>query len=235
MHLSWGTQGMHRSHVVNRLIEATGARTYLEIGVLSGECFRMVRAQTKVAVDPSFEMPIPEQPDLTDLLEIPPGEHYLEMESDSFFERHRDLLDHHPIDVAFIDGLHEADQVWRDIENCLRHISEGGIVALHDCNPRTAVAAAPTQAEAMQMPGYTGEWNGDVYRAMLWTRRRFPDLGVCVLDTDYGVGMISHRIPFVPLDDDIGDDIDYEGFRIRACDVLNLRPAQYLEELVSRW
>lgn len=226
---------MHRSEVVNRLIDAVGAATYLEIGVAWGETFHAVRAPMKLGVDPGFGFRVPARRRWARVLGIPRGEHHFAMDSDSFFERHARLLERHPIDVALVDGLHEAEQASRDIENCLRHLSPSGVVVLHDCKPATAAAAAPSLHEAMQTEGFTGEWNGDVYRSVLRLRRRHPDLGVCVLDTDHGVGLVSNRFDSVPLAADLGDDIDYPSFRDRSQEVLNLRPVGYLEELVSNW
>jgi len=39
------------------------------------------------------------------------------------------------IDLVWIDGAHEYDQVKFDFENWLPHLAEGGIVAMHDTKP----------------------------------------------------------------------------------------------------
>ncbi len=39
------------------------------------------------------------------------------------------------IDVAFIDGCHDAEFVFQDTEKILRHCRQGGIILWHDFNP----------------------------------------------------------------------------------------------------
>ena len=47
-----------------------------------------------------------------------------------------------------------------------------GVVVVHDCNPQSAAAAAPSLEEAARTDGFIGEWNGDVYRAIVRLRTR---------------------------------------------------------------
>ena len=51
--------------------------------------------------------------------------------SDDFFKTSKDKFD-----VIFIDGLHTYDQVRRDVINSIKHLKEGGYIALHDMLPR---------------------------------------------------------------------------------------------------
>lgn len=96
--------------------------------------------------------------------------------SDQFFNANKQTFD-----IIFIDGLHHEDQVIRDIQNALNCLNPNGTIVVHDCNPTT---------EAMQqVPRIQGEWTGDVWKAWLHFRKD-PNLSMCVLDTDYGVGII---------------------------------------------
>ena len=93
-------------------------------------------------------------------------------------------------DLIFIDGMHEAQQVLRDVDNSLNWLTPGmsqaeitacllfnlgrrqyqlllhrihragGTIVLHDCSPRTARMASKHQT-------YGVPWNGDVYRAII--------------------------------------------------------------------
>jgi predicted O-methyltransferase YrrM len=40
-----------------------------------------------------------------------------------------------PIDVAFVDGCHDADFVYNDTKRILRHCRAGGLILWHDFNP----------------------------------------------------------------------------------------------------
>ena len=53
------------------------------------------------------------------------------MTSDDFFRDNKEKFD-----LIFIDGLHETNQVDRDIENSLKFINKGGTILLHDCLPK---------------------------------------------------------------------------------------------------
>ena len=99
----------------------------MEIGVRRPEDnLEHVKAREKYSVDPCLEN------------QLNPVD--FKMTSDHFF----DSLDRGTIlhkktrfGVIFIDGLHLADQVDRDISNSLRYLAQDGFIVLHDCNPPT--------------------------------------------------------------------------------------------------
>jgi hypothetical protein len=85
-------------------------------------------------------------------------------------------------DIIFIDGLHHNNQVLKDIENSLNHLSENGTIVCHDCLPTT---------ELMQeRDDHGGEWTGDVWKAIAQLRVETIDLDIKVINTDYGCGII---------------------------------------------
>ena len=63
-------------------------------------------------------------------------------------------------DVIFIDGLHLADQVEKDIDNALKFIKEDGFIILHDVNPPTEWHARESYL-FFNSPA-AGAWNGTV-------------------------------------------------------------------------
>ncbi len=93
-------------------------------------------------------------------------------------------------DVVFIDGLHLADQVERDIENALEYITEDGFVVLHDCNPPSEFHASESHAYKLS-PAY-GYWNGTTWKAFFKYRQK-NDYYSCCVDTDWGIGIISKK------------------------------------------
>jgi len=87
---------------------------YLEIGCYERSTFDLVSPGMTIAycVDPAFG-----------------GTHAVT--SDEFFASNEETFD-----LIFIDGLHSAAQVMRDIQNSLRWLSYDGFIILHDCNPQ---------------------------------------------------------------------------------------------------
>ena len=223
---------MNRIDVVRQTLAAVGGGRYLEIGVKDGECFDAVVATTKVAVDPrpAFRPPIAAR--LRTALRARSGTLYFRTTSDAFFGGPARRLA--PFDVVFVDGLHTYEQAYRDVVNACEVLREDGVVVVHDCNPASAAAAAPTLEEAARTDGFIGEWNGEVYRAIVRLRTR-DDLRVSVLDLDQGVGIVTAGRPDARLDLSLADverlgyaDLDRERERL-----LDLRPPSALQLLLE--
>lgn len=171
---------VYRYDLINKVVKKFGFKNYLEIGVFFPEdCFDKIEVENKDGVDPGVENP--------------KNPVKYQMESDSFFERLEDgLLDlpaDHKWDLIFIDGLHTADQVLKDIENSLNHLNDGGYIMLHDCNPPTYLH----QREDYLWEGKYLPWNGTVWKALYYLRTHRRDLKVGVVNTDWGVGIIRRE------------------------------------------
>lgn len=162
---------MQRFEIINTFIKNNNFKNYLEIGVFRGQNIREIIAEHKDGVDPTTELgkSIPE-------INYP-------ITSDEFFE----LIKGHDIkyDIIFIDGLHHADQVDKDIENALNHLVDNGIIVMHDCNPE--------KEEYTFVPRQTGIWHGDVYKSALRLRQKYPHKFITV-DTDCGCGVIFNGV-----------------------------------------
>jgi len=219
---------MTRIDVIRAALEATRGRRYLEIGVNDGACFHAVDAPAKIAVDPRFAFRPPLRARLRSILRRTDGDLYLEMTSDDFFARRAARLA--PFDVVFVDGLHTDEQAHRDVVNALAHLADGGVVVVHDCSPASAAAAAPSLEEAARTPGFAGEWNGDVYRAIARLRAR-EDLRVAVLDCDQGVAVVRRG----PADDRLDlpaaeiERLTFDDLARDRARLLGLRPAEDLD------
>jgi hypothetical protein len=159
-----------RYDVINYLIEKYNLINYLEIGVFHGENIRLIKAPYKDGVDPGHEGVI--APEVT-----------YPMISDAFFElikNHEDIK----YDIIFIDGLHHANQVEKDIFNSLNHLTPNGFIVMHDCNP--------VSFEAQKIPRETVIWNGDTWKAFINFKMCNPGYKCYVIDTDFGVGVIKN-------------------------------------------
>ena len=93
--------------------------SYLEIGCAEDITFNKLRETFAVSlcVDP-----------------VNGGTH--RMTSDDFFASNTRTFD-----IIFIDGLHEAHQVLKDINNALRFLKPNGTIVMHDCNPLSEISS----------------------------------------------------------------------------------------------
>ena len=220
---------VNRTTVVQHLINQCDAGLYLEIGVESGRHFFQIEAPLKFAVDPRFKIPGGPRDN--------ERERFYSMPSDTFFANPPDEILKQGIDVAFVDGLHTHAQSLRDVENCLRHLNPGGVVVMHDCLPASEAEAAPDMESAKRMPGFKGDWTGDVYRTILALRSRRPDLFVAVLNTDHGVGIIHPGEPEsgLALSEGQIESLDFATLDAGRERLLNLKPARWFEHWVQNF
>ncbi len=162
---------MKRTDIINALIQKYGYKSYLEVGTQDPTSnFDLINAECKVSIDP-----------------FPRGEVTFVGTSDEYFES---ITDDIKYDIVFIDGLHHNDQVLKDIENSLNHLSENGTIVCHDCLPTTELMQARDD--------HGGEWTGYVWKAIAELRIERIDLDIKVVDTDYGCGIIRRgtNIPY---------------------------------------
>ena len=185
-----------RTELLNCLVSRDELDRYLEIGVDDHGNFRSVIAPVRHGVDPRGAT--------------------FSMTSDEFFASGRGCPEY---DLVFIDGLHEQDQVLRDIENALDRLSARGRIVLHDANPPTAWHQRP---HAEYQPGEP--WNGTVWKAAVLTRVRHPELQLVTLDVDWGCAVLTRHPQLEPVPD-LPADLTWEVFEARRGELLNLRPA----------
>lgn len=226
---------MKRYEVINALLQKRTPATYLEIGLARGENWFRVRAAHKIGIEPRdvfTSEKISWGRKLFFSFSRWRGAQIWAVTSDNYFN-HLSAADLVPgrIDVAFIDGWHSYDQSLKDVLNCLTWLDRAGVIVLHDCNPESAAAAAPTPQEALALSEGKSGWNGDVWKTIVHLRSLRRDLSVCVLDCDEGLGIISFGAPENVLDytaDQIAE-LTYDTLQRERRSLLNLKsPAAYL-------
>lgn len=169
---------MNRWDIINSFIEKHNFKSYLEIGYYKGWSFDRVFCEKKLAVDPNpckneWQQSYPYGVSFEDS-----GLIYKQTSNDFF-----DLWRGDKWDIIFIDGLHEAEQVMRDIHNSLNYLKPGGIIVMHDCNPPEFLHTTT---------GINGCWTGDTYKAWVKYRAESPYF-TYTIDTDWGVGVIDTK------------------------------------------
>lgn len=180
---------MTRTEIIQHFIDKRAFKSYLEIGCFRNENLNKIRCDKKVSVDPD-----------------PEAHATYRLTSDSYFADSKDTFD-----IIFIDGLHEHEQVWRDIQNSLKHLNKGGVIVMHDCMP-TSEHTARWDNKSHQ----NEEWYGDVYKAYMKARNDIP-CKVYVIPEDCGCGIIDTSIYCPEKEDNLDlnmDDISYDDYVI---------------------
>lgn len=153
-----------RWDIINHLISTYGYKNYLEIGVQDADSnFNKIKAEYKIAVDP-FPRNMANFVGTSD-------EYFAQLDKDFKF------------DIIFVDGLHHSDQVVRDIENSLAHLSPAGTIVVHDCLPEN-------QQQQLRFDN-GGAWTGDVWKAIVELKSTRDDLFIQVVDHDWGCGIVT--------------------------------------------
>ena len=107
-----------RCDIINYYIKSRNYTKYLEIGVEYGHLINNVICENKIGVDPKPKCS-------KDILD----NYIVKTTSDEFFT----MIDNNDkFDIIFIDGDHHYSQVAKDIHNALNHLTDNGIILLHD-------------------------------------------------------------------------------------------------------
>jgi hypothetical protein len=132
------------AQIVNSIIHNNNLHNpeYLEIGVWEGVTFTKINSTNKDGVDPE---------------QYCKCEHVnYKMASDDFFDRHIKKK----YDIIFIDGLHTAYQVSKDIYNSINNLNDGGWIIIDDVYPHNEY-----EQERLNLRK-SGSQTGDVWKAI---------------------------------------------------------------------
>ena len=145
---------MQRETVINNIISKYKLinPAYLEIGVQHGDTFNKINSINKDGVDPCIY-----------------GEYNFinyKMTSDEFFKTHITKK----YDIIFIDGLHTAYQVSKDIYNSLNSLNSGGFIVLDDVYPHKE------EEQFSVKLFYNGPQTGDVWKAVYDNLNKFLEI-----------------------------------------------------------
>ena len=204
---------INRTDIINLYANKINAQSYLEIGVrFANDNFSKIKVPKKIGVDPGLEG-------------VFEGTHC--MTSDKYFAQNTETFD-----IVFVDGLHEKEQVSKDIENSLLILNEKGVIICHDMNPKIKEHQLSNKdlcrhkyVETQKQLGNNeyGLWTGDCWKSFVFLRSTRVDLEMFVVDTDFGVGIIKKGIQQTI---SIPTELDYEYLESNRQTLLNLRSVQ---------
>lgn len=157
----------HKHSLLATMHDLLEPRAYFEIGIDQGQSLTLSNTRT-IAVDPAYRITRSIQCDVRTFLQT----------SDDFFATagNFDHFGDSPVDLAFIDGMHLAEFVFRDFMNAEKHMSPGGVIILDDMLPRNSLEANRIRR--------TSAWAGDVYKVHDVLRRHRPDLTLLPINTE---------------------------------------------------
>jgi hypothetical protein len=185
---------MTRTEIIQFLINKTNGKKYLEIGMGPGINFNNIQCEYKICVDPTPTVPVT-----------------FRLTSDDFFDQNNETFD-----IIFIDGLHWSEQVYKDINNSLRVLNDGGFIICHDMNPHSEFIQRYPQ------PKLESEWTGDCWKAWVKLKTERDDLYMVVVDTDYGCGIIKKgKQKIITIDSELTWEM-LENDRIRLLNLISV-------------
>lgn len=110
---------------LNDISEKYKFNNYLELGIAQADTWNNIRVKNKVGVDANPNCKI------DGVVISTTDEYFLNLNKDVQF------------DLVFIDACHEKHHVKNDFLNSFNHLSDGGIIVLHDINSWTEEGALP--------------------------------------------------------------------------------------------
>ncbi|MEC9466430.1 MAG: tetratricopeptide repeat protein [Myxococcota bacterium] len=173
--------GPYYRTVLSQMHSLVNPKTYLEIGVATGDSLQLASPKTRViGVDPN--------PKFTFELEANTSV-YCET-SDVFFDEYDvlSLFGQKTIDFCFIDGLHTFDQALKDFINAEKYASEDAVFVFHDCYPFERTSASRERQ--------TTFWAGDVWKVIPILEKYRPDLALHTIQAaPTGLGVVTGMNP----------------------------------------
>ena len=211
----------YRYELRNFLLSKTkDCASYVEIGTRNPEDnFNKINCEKKYSVDPGIEF-----------FENPVD---FKMTSDQFFEaiRRNEILSNKiKFDVIFIDGLHLANQAYKDILNSLDFVKDDGFIVVHDCNPPTEYHAR--EDHNFRLSPAKNNWNGTVWKAF-YKARFIEGISCCCIDSDWGVGVITKRNLAQPLTNNFNPFFEYHIFSQNRKESLNLMNFEAFKSILN--
>ena len=146
------------------LHEHVRPRFYTEIGVEYGASLKFAQCPA-LGIDPA--------PQLSEAL---PAHHAVSLTTSDDFFRLADTTAMKPIDLCYIDGMHQIEFALKDFMNMERFCHAGSVVIVDDIYP-----AHPLQGERIRQSRY---WTGDIWKIIPILERHRPDLIVLPVDTE---------------------------------------------------
>jgi len=164
-----------------RIHQLLRPRTYLEIGVEYGRSLAFALPETRaIGIDPAPKIGFALGARTT----------VRTVTSDDYFSTQDVRADFGglPVDLAFLDGMHNFEFTLRDFINVEKHCTRKSTVLIHDCYPLNRETAGREHD--------TPFWSGDIWRLFLALKKYRPDLELHTIATaPTGLGVVRRLDP----------------------------------------
>jgi glycosyltransferase involved in cell wall biosynthesis len=197
-HLAYNTKFNERHEIINSLTSPN--KKYLEIGVEYGYTYKNTHFSTKVGVDPDPKCVLPGLQKYT---------------SDDFFTKCTADTNY---DVVFIDGMHHAENVLKDLNNSISRLNKNGCIFIDDIIPLNYNEQLKIPRKHHYENGvlkYGEEWTGDVWKViyhLLLNFRKNINFGYYYNINYRGVLHLTIKEKFTILETDIDEINGYDYF-----------------------
>lgn len=169
-------RGEHYYDVFKALFEILKPQRYLEIGTRKGGTLKLANCRS-VAIDPNFIVK-------EDIIGRKPALSIHQTTSDAFFRDHNPTaILGGPIDLAFLDGMHQFEFLLRDFMNTEKYCRKDSVVVLHDCAPCDSYITTRSPHDPLRARSRNPSWwAGDVWKMVPVLKRYRPDLTIYTAD-----------------------------------------------------
>lgn len=170
-------EGVHYSNLIQEVCKSFQVENYLEIGVFTGENLAKIECSCAVGVDPYLRIE-------HNVAQAKRELHLIQKSSDQFFKT-GDSIKYFPngFDLAFLDGLHLFEYLFRDFIGSERISHNRSFIAIHDCLPLNAEMSdrvcLPVEIRHLTFKEW---WTGDVWKILPILRKYRPDLCIDAYD-----------------------------------------------------
>ena len=112
--------------------------------------------------------------------------------------------------MIFIDGLHEANQVYRDLCGAILRLSRGGFIVLDDILPKNRESSLSDESSSISERVAKGmsdrAWFGDTFKVVALLDKFHPEINIEILGNspvEHGQAILTFwepddRLSFVP-------------------------------------
>ena len=167
------------TEIINKFIAKYGYKSYLEIGVGNPENnYLLIECEEKECIDLMYINEDTVLEGKFNAMEILGKCVSYKMTSDEAFEI---MPPDKKYDMIFIDGDHTEEQSGRDLINAFKHVTENGMIIMHDTNPEFAEDTIISDSVV---------WNGEVWKTV--SKLRECGATFYTIGEDFGITVIKH-------------------------------------------
>ena len=175
-----------RTEIIQLIIERNKFKNYCEIGCNNDDNFKHINSKylvNKIGVDPVRGG----------------GLNGIRMTSDNFFNQNKIIFD-----LIFIDGLHTAEQGFKDLINSINNCNINSYIIFHDVLPKSY--------REQVCPRQQLSWTGDIWKIFFMLDEFKIDYVIGNFDSGVGIIKVDTKLKTTKLDISSFKNLNFEYF-----------------------